>query len=565
MSVWNEIQNQLNIVDVIGEYIQVKQLGSTYKAVCPFHQDKNPSLIISPEKNLWHCFGCGAGGDMFAFVSQFENIDKAETLKKLAKKAGIELPKFYPKETPKTDQKVVSKFELGLKYLDWSTGVYHKILLKILENRNHPVSQYCLQRNLTLETIKKFKLGYAFSQNTILDLAKKHNLDLELFEQISILKQSPKGVQDKFKDRLMIPIFDNLGKVRGFTGRILPYDKTERPKYLNSSQSDWFKKSEIWYGWSLNQKEIRQAKKAIIVEGNMDVIAASQKNLNISLASQGTSFTVNQLQILNRLVKTIWIAFDNDEAGRLSSKKLFIESSKLGFSVWQLVIPKNYKDLDEYLQAEFPLSVDIEKDLTVVPFLEYQITLQQLNLQSQQLHIQKQALVDILDLLEFCDQITIEDILQKLSKISQKSVSALQSFLPKSKTNYSDKNAEIVVNQNEPIQNEFLVRYQNLIAIIANQHQYDITKIEPQQLELLQNLHLVCMALLPEIKNTENFETYFLENLEMFKVISQNITTPKITLINGLKQNINSFVQVILFDSQLSSAYQQIQQNLNNL
>jgi DNA primase len=564
VSVWNEIQNKLNIVDVIADYIPVKQMGSTYKAVCPFHKDKNPSLIISVEKNLWHCFGCGAGGDLFAFVSQYENIDKASSLKKLAKKAGVELPTLNQKERIENKQELTN-FELGLKYLDWVGNIYHKILLKILNTRSHPVSQYCLERGLTIETIEKFKLGYAFNQNTVLDLAKKHNLSLDLLEQISVLKTSTQGKQDKFKDRLTIPIFDSLNKIRGFTARVLPYDKSERPKYLNSTQSDWFNKSELWYGLNFNQKAIRVAKKAILVEGNMDVIAASQKNLNITLASQGTSFTTEQLKILNRLVKTIWLAFDNDEAGRISSNKLFLESSKLGFEIYKLVIPKKYKDLDEYLNTDFPQKVDYETDLKTMPYLDYAINENLLELQSQELQIQKNTITKILELLEFSDKITVEDVIQKMSKITAKSVNAIESLLPKN--NYKNtKNDNFKESISEHTNhNEFLVRYQNLISLIAKESDFKFSSIPKSKLVTLNNLFLICSNLLPELSSFKNFEDYFNQNVELLKLIVESITTSKIVFIKALRLNINSFVQNILFEENLSLAYQEIQQNLSGL
>jgi len=564
VSVWNEIQNRLNIVDVIGDYVPVKQFGSTYKIICPFHNDKNPSLIISPEKNLWHCFGCGAGGDMFAFVAQYENLDKKDALKKLAKKAGVELQPLTSQNIDKQSENIatINHFELGLKYLDWTANIYHQILLKILNNRSHPVSQYCLERGLSLETIKKFKIGYAFNQNTIRDLVKKHALDVDLFQQISVLKQAPNGIQDKFKDRLTIPVYDTLGKIRGFTARVLPYDKSERPKYLNSSQSSWFNKSEIWYGWHLNQKEIRLAKKAILVEGNMDVVSASQKNINITLASQGTSFTTNQLQILKRLVNTIWIAFDNDEAGQVSGRKLFLESSKLGFDVYKLIIPKNYKDLDEYLSQEFKENVNSINDLKAFPYLDFCINNLLVELQSSTLSIQRQALMNILELLEFSDKLTIEDTLQKLAKITSKSQNAIQSLMPKNRPNYERKQ-ENTPEENQDDQNEFLVRFQNLNAVMAKDYYFDAQKLTENI--TLNNLFLICKNLLPELGKYENYQEYLQSEIEILKLISQNLTTKKSILIAGLRQNINSLVQAILFDSELMQAYQEVQQNLGNL
>mgnify|MGYP001796562137 CR=1 FL=1 len=414
---WQEVKDSLDITEVIAEYARVKPAGANYKILCPFHRDKNPSLIISPSKQIWHCFGCGAGGDVFGFVSQYNNISKKEALEMLAKKAGIEIkPTLKPsqglnnqktnKEDTRSDKKTISRFEKGSKYLEFVTGIYHKLLLKILKDRSHPVSQYLIKRGLDLDIIKTFQIGYAPRGGVMITLANQNKLDLELLFEIAVLKKTESGeYRDKFSDRLTFPIKDPNSKVVGFTSRVLDYDQTDRPKYLNTAATNWFNKSKIWYGFDLMRVNIRQENKAILVEGNMDVIASYAAGIQYTLASQGTSFTTDQLKILGYTTKNIELAFDNDNAGKLSAKKLFKQASEMGFKVNQVIIPSEFKDLDEYLKSS---TFKAENRLKSMPFLEYILSQNLVGLTSKELGMQKQAVVDFLDLLTGLDRLDQE-------------------------------------------------------------------------------------------------------------------------------------------------------------
>ena len=185
-----------DLVELIDSYVPLKKRGTSHVACCPFHNEKNPSLIISPSKGIWHCFGCGAGGDIFAFVTQFENTTKQEALIKLAKKAGIDLDKYKTRpnhNSPSSEDEPPAPItkthdEQAKAMLTWSTNLYHQILLKFLSDKEHPITKYCLQRGLTLEIIKKFQLGYAPKNNQLLQLATKHNIDLELLLEVGLLR-----------------------------------------------------------------------------------------------------------------------------------------------------------------------------------------------------------------------------------------------------------------------------------------------------------------------------------------------------------------------------------------
>jgi DNA primase len=560
-NVWQDIKDRLSVEEVIQEYIPVISQGGSYKAVCPFHREKSPSLIISSDKRIWHCFGCGAGGDVFAFVTQIENITKKEALEKLAKKAGVKLEKLAFSSTAKpgadtesinTHQQTTSNFQQGLKLLEWSGVVYHKILLKVLQDRNNPITQYCLNRGLTQEIIQQFKLGYAPKGNFLLELVKKHGISIDLMLSIGVLKNknpndsnNPNDVvdfallSDKFADRLMIPVFNRQAQLVGFTGRVLPYDKSERPKYLNSPQTDWFNKSDLWYGWNLAKAQIIQAKKALIVEGNMDVVSGFKHGFEYTLASQGTSFTETQLKVLKTITRTIWLAFDNDEAGKISSDKFFKSASGFGFTVYKVLIPLEYKDLDDYLSGQNP------DKLEVAPYLDWILNQRSISLQSTDSTVQKNNILSVLDLMQNMDALSKEQYLKKLSEISKISINTLQSFLldakiPQSSSDFSEQESlasKVTLNQ--------LVysSWQNLLATIL------VNRVD--LLDLIKQSYILLSKILPQFIEFVDFDDYLVQNTEVLNFIiaqkpelsnleSQNVLWKSITYF--LDNHITSFI-----------------------
>jgi DNA primase len=578
MSVWEDIKNQLNIVDVINDYVPVKQLGSSYKCLCPFHKDKNPSLTISPEKGLWHCFGCGAGGDAFKFVMDFENIDRKHALQRLAKKAGIELKKYsQPKNIPTIDGQVadapetISDFDLGLKYLDWVSQIYHKLLQKSLLDRDNLIAKYCIERGLSQEIIDKFQLGYAPKNNFIFQLASKHKLNLEILAQIGILKISPEasgGYKDKFSDRLMIPVFDRNGHTVGFTGRILPYDQSGRPKYLNSSQSQWFNKSGIWYGWHLNQKSIRQSKKVIIVEGNMDVISASSIGVDFTLASQGTSFTAEQLKSLKFITTNVWLAFDNDEAGISAGRKFFVEATQAGLSVDKLIIPKNYKDLDEYLKS-LSKEKPILDQLKTTSYLDYEISENDFDLRNGDIKLQKQTTDKILELVQHVDTFEQEHYLQKLSQITQKSRNAILSEFSKIKNKQAQNSRFNTPQQLETSDKDFtnsdprinlvLVNFQNYLSLVLSQNFFNFDELGSDQANKSRLIFNLLKGLLSQLASFETIQDYVNENIEILKLIAEEKTgLDEVKLYQILSQFIDENYTSVLLDEELTDSYLQL-------
>lgn len=567
MNIWENIKNRLSVDEVIGSYIPIQSNGANYKCVCPFHQDKTPSLIISPQKQIWHCFGCGVGGDIFKFVEEYEHISKQEVLQILAKKAGVELEKNI---SQKSDPARVNLNEIGLKYLEWAASTYHKVLLKLLQDKNNRITQYCLSRGLTLEIINQFEIGYAPTGNFLLQLGQKHQLDSKALLDTGLLKQEEgKNIKDKFTDRLVLPIWNKAGQVVGFTGRSVPPDKVERPKYLNSPQTDWFNKSQIWYGWHLARTHILQEKKAIIVEGNMDVVASFSAGFKFTMASQGTSFSETQVKMLSSITKTIWLAFDNDEAGKLSGDKFFKMSSLQGLQVLKVLIPSQFKDLDEYLKSWPNPENNLEASganrsinsssitsgqnkLETQNYLDYSISQKEHALTSSNPDLQKQALLQILDLISALDEISREQYLLKLNKLTLLSVASLSTQLKiaiASNLNYSntdqnfdDRNTDldksIAHNRLEQKQNTAknnktdLIAWQNLVALCMTQN-YG---------KGFHSLFFLIKQMFPDEIIEANLEEYIIRNQDELQLVLENINKENVS-INRLAEMVNSAIE----------------------
>lgn len=558
MSVWEEIKSRLSVEEVIGEYISIQSAGSSYRCLCPFHNERTPSMMISPNKGIWHCFGCGEGGDIFAFVSKIENITKQEALTKLAKRAGVKLDPIKPNnESERTPPIEQTYFEQGLKILEWAGDIYHKILLKILSDRNHPVTQYCIDRGLNLETIEKFRIGYAPRDFIILTLSQKYNIPLQLLSEVGLLKEKVEGgYKDKFFDRLIIPITNEKHQTIAFTARVLPYDNSERPKYLNSSQSPWFNKSEIWFGLNLARPQIIKEKKAIIVEGNMDVIAAHQAGLTFTIASQGTAFTQHHLSQLKRLTRTVWLAFDNDNAGITASKKFFAEGTKIGIEILRVIIPQEYKDLDEYI------SLNKEKiNIKTMPFIEYMIALRHSELTSSDAPIQKTALLEILDMISYVDPISREQYARSLSHLTKISSSTLLSQIKRIEKVTTDDELNTQSNEGISLDKVVLVTWQKLLA-----YAYYVQKEDKENsLPNLNHMFELLKSSIKELEQYDSVESYFALKKDELELIANEhpiLEEECRNLVKTILLYLDRQLPKFLLDEKLKSLYANLKQEI---
>ncbi|MFQ5834624.1 MAG: DNA primase [bacterium] len=299
----DRVSERADIVEVVSHYLPLGKAGKNYKALCPFHQEKTPSFMVSSEKQLFHCFGCGAGGNVFNFVMKWEKISFPEAVKMIGEKVGISVAAFnkeggkgiLKEELYRTNEKVADLFQQELK-------------------RMASVKNYLKQRGFTPEVIDKFRLGWAPASIDFLKMARAKGISLENLKNLSLLIPSQKkdGWYAWFRERLIFPIFTPEGKICGFGGRILD---NSLPKYLNSSSSLIFDKGRILYGLNFSKEAIRQKEEVILAEGYTDVMALYQRGIRNVVASLGTSLTSSQARLIKRYTDRVFIAYDQDKAG----------------------------------------------------------------------------------------------------------------------------------------------------------------------------------------------------------------------------------------------------------
>lgn len=335
-----QIKEKLDIVDVIKERIQLIPAGKNFKAVCPFHREKTPSFIVSPDRQTWHCFGsCGEGGDIFSFVMKYENIEFYEALKLLAEKAGIELKHTNP----------AMQQEFGVLYdIQATAETFFVHQLK----QNPEVQTYLHGRDVTPDTQEVFGIGYAPHESDSLAVHLVNaGYEMKDIERAGLVIKTERGnYVDRFRGRIMFPLKNTFGKTVGFSGRILPAFENEKTgKYINSPETPIFNKSKVLYGFDIAKPYIREAKECIVVEGQMDLISMHQDGVKNTIATSGTALTSAHLQTLSKLTDHVVFFFDNDEAGIMATERAIDLGHTLDFTV-RVYHTTQEKDASEFIQ-----------------------------------------------------------------------------------------------------------------------------------------------------------------------------------------------------------------------
>lgn len=357
-----QIREKVDIVSFLSEYIQVKKAGRNFKANCPFHGEKTPSFFISPERQMWHCFGCGLGGDVYSFLMQYEKMDFPEALRFLAKRTGIVL------ESRKGDSKLTSKKELLYEINSFAKEYYHYVLTNHSSGKQALI--YLHDRGVTDKVIETFQLGFSpgtdHSLATYLTKKKKYNKEDIIEAGLAFVGRG--GLVDFFRGRVMFPLIDHRDNVVGFSGRVLDA-KASGGKYVNTKETPVYHKSEHVFGLNVTKDAIRREKQAIIVEGEFDVISCFEAGIGSVVAVKGTALTEQHVNLLHRYADKITFCFDDDKAGFEAIKKSLVTVEKKGLTPTVIAIPGG-KDPDEAIKTDVGLfKKAVKEDIGVYDYL----------------------------------------------------------------------------------------------------------------------------------------------------------------------------------------------------
>jgi DNA primase len=345
----NEIQDRCDIVEIISSYIPLKPAGRNFKAACPFHHEKTPSFVVSPDKQIYHCFGCNSGGNVFNFIREYEKIDFIDAVKMLAEKTGIKLPS-YKKQNNEDDSIVSAIYSVNNIAADFYRGLLEK------SASSSDLRRYMEKRGLDLATVKNFSLGCAdASWKSLADYLSKRGISPDIGSKAGLVLRGKEGsYYDLFRNRMIFPIWDAGGKVIGFGARVLD---DSLPKYINSPETAVYKKSQHLYGLNFAKNSIREKGFAIITEGYLDVITSHQYGITNTIASLGTALTVEQIRLLRRYTHNVVMLYDADQAGETASIRgldLFLEE---GMNVKIAALEKGH-DPDSYIRKFGPRGFD---------------------------------------------------------------------------------------------------------------------------------------------------------------------------------------------------------------
>ncbi|MBU6430999.1 MAG: DNA primase [Patescibacteria group bacterium] len=351
----DKIKERLGIVDLVGSYVKLERAGNSFKAKCPFHNEKTASFFVSPERDSYYCFGCGAKGDIFTFVEEFEGLDFRGALKVLAGRAGVEL---VP-ENPKRKNERERLFEV----MNEAAAFFEKNL-----SAEKSALDYLKKRGLEDKTVKEWRIGYAkpLWQNLENHLKSKNFSETEM-EKAGLIKKEAGKSYDRFRDRIIFPISDSSGRIIAFSGRILR-DDGKSPKYLNSPETELFSKSKTLYGFDKAKLAIKKMDYSILVEGQMDLIMCHQAGYANAVASSGTALTRNHLEIIKRLSNRVIMAFDADNAGFNASAKAWQIALSLGMEVKIAELPEGFDPAELILKNKDKWAASLMEAKHIIDF-----------------------------------------------------------------------------------------------------------------------------------------------------------------------------------------------------
>ncbi|ETI65953.1 DNA primase [Neobacillus vireti] len=345
----DRIRQTVDIVEIISDYVQLKKQGRNYFGLCPFHGESTPSFSVSPDKQIFHCFGCGAGGNVFSFLMELEGISFQEAAIKLASKVNIDLE--INLSAAHGEKKVSKEFQAMHDAHELLQKFYHHLLVNTKEGQH--ALEYLLERGFTRESIDKFQIGYSLnSWDFVYKFLSKRDFSPEWLEKAGLIirRERDGNYFDRFRDRIMFPIHDRNGKTIAFSGRSLGHDE---PKYLNSPETAIFNKSKILYNYHLARPSIKKMQHAVLFEGFADCIAADRSGVENGIATMGTSLTDEHIALLRQSVQSVTICYDSDKAGIEAAFRAGNHLNNAGFQI-KVAMMADGLDPDEYIKKKGP-------------------------------------------------------------------------------------------------------------------------------------------------------------------------------------------------------------------
>lgn len=340
-----EIRSAADIVDVVGDYVRLRKQGSRFVGLCPFHSEKSPSFSVDAAQNLFYCFGCRKGGDVFTFVREIEGLEFNEAVRTLAERFNIALPEEgAPTEEASETESIYHALRFAARYF------YHQLTQT---EAGQPALAYLRERGFVSKVIKHFGLGYApDAWDGLLNAATEEHIAPETLEKAGLVipRKDRSGYYDRYRGRVIFPIFSHVGKVIGFGGRVLQKD-TDQPKYINSPETKVYHKSSVLYGLYQGKQAIRRAEEVILVEGYTDVISLHQAGVGHVVASSGTALTAEQVKILGRYAKRILLLYDADAAGATAALRGIDLVLEHGLPVYAVALPRG-EDPDSFVRRQ---------------------------------------------------------------------------------------------------------------------------------------------------------------------------------------------------------------------
>jgi DNA primase len=472
MDAASEVKSRLNIEDVIGEYVQLKRTGRNFKGLSPFSNEKTPSFIVSPEKQIWHDFSSGRGGDMFTFVQEVEGLEFKGALELLARRAGVDLEQFRGQGTSTSAQfkiRAHEALELAAKFYQKQLTVNKKALEYLLKDRN-----------FTKETLLNWRLGYAPNTGQALtEFLTKHGFERDEMKRSGLVVERYSRLTDMFRGRVMVPLADSRGTIIGFTARLLE-DEPNAPKYINTPQTVVYDKSRNVFGLHFAKEAIRKTGFVVVVEGNMDVIASNQAGVTNVVASAGTAMTESHLRELKRFTGDIRLCFDADRAGIAATERMIPVAQKTEVNL-KIITIIGAKDPDELIQKDLSSWQKVIEQAIYAPDWLIEHYKKEVDLTSAQ---GKRIFTDVLlaTIRRLNDPVEQEHYLNKIAKITETSREAVQAKLISKPS--AEQPRQKKAKPSQQAINRVDVEYQRF-----QDHLLAMVLMQPRLRELIKNCH----------------------------------------------------------------------------